>query len=173
MPTVTRRGRKRSTKASKTKSTKKQRSVIRQTVLDKICADLDELTKKNNGWKPHKAVWTIVEETKVDCPWITRHIVNYAFKKHLEKKDAADLLEKQGDSIALEMEESAVDRSSVALNKGGRPTGTTDYNKMKQDVAIRLAMDDMAVEFDLKRKAAKRLNLRLKVGTLYGIINKF
>ena len=56
MPAVTRRGRKRNTKASKTKSTKKQRSVIRQTVLDKICADLDELTKKNNGRKPHKAV---------------------------------------------------------------------------------------------------------------------
>ena len=71
--------------------------------------------------------------------------MNYAFKKYLEKKDGADLLEKQGDLIALEMEESAVDSSSVALNKGGRPTGTTDYNKMKQDVAIRLAMDDMAV----------------------------
>ena len=91
----------------------------------------------------------------------------------MEKIDAADLLEKQGDLITVEMEESTVDSSSVALNKGGRPTGTTDNNKLKQDVAIRLAMDDMAVEFDLKRKAAKRLNLRLKVGTLYGIINKF
>ena len=107
----------------------------------------------------------IVEETKVDCPWITRDIVNYAFKKYLERKGQAELSSNQDDLIALEMEESAVDNSSS--NKGGRPTGTTDQNKMKQDVAIRLAMDDMAVEFDLKRKAAKRLNMRLKVGTLH------
>ena len=44
---------------------------------------------------------------------------------------------------------------------------------MKHTVAVRLVMDDMAVEFDRKRQAAKRLNIHLKVGTLSGIIRKF
>ena len=71
--------------------------------------------------KPHKAVLTIVEETKVDCPWITRDIINYAFKTYLKKKAATEILEKQDGLIALDLEESVVDSSLVALKKGGRP----------------------------------------------------
>ena len=44
---------------------------------------------------------------------------------------------------------------------------------MKYAVALCLAMNDMAVEFDSKKKATKRLHIRLKVGTLSGIIRFF
>ena len=170
MPTVTRRGRKRQSQASKSQSTKKQNRSIRKAVLDQICADLEVETAKNDGRKPHKVVSSIVEETKADCPWITRDIINYAFKTYLKKKEAAAMVEESKNLEVLDLDE---DGSSIRPNKGGRPAGTTDRNKLKIEVATRLAMDDMAVEFDSKRKAAKRLNQRLKVGTLSGIIKKF
>ena len=58
-----------------------------------------------------------MEETKKDCPWITRDIINYAFKKYLKKKATAKISGKQEGLIALNMEESVVDGSLLAREK--------------------------------------------------------
>ena len=57
--------------------------------------------------------------------------------------------------------------------KVGRPIGSTDKSKLEKEVRIRLAMDDMAIEFDTMRREANRKNKYIKKGSLDKIIYKY
>ena len=62
---------------------------------------------------------------------------------------------------------------SAHRNKGGRPRGSSDNAKFQRDEAIRLAQDAMAIDYDEKRKQAKRMGRKLENGCLEKIVMKW
>ena len=58
----------------------------KQLVLDKCCKDIEEASQKLGGRKPYRIVAEMVKDLKEVCPWINRHVKNFAYKKYLKKK---------------------------------------------------------------------------------------
>ena len=137
-------------------------------ILDKICSDLSKKCKDNGGRKPYGAVAKLVNDMKKDCPWINRDIVNYSFKVY-EMKMKAGPVEDSGSTG----DDPSVTDGVSEIKKVGRPTGSTDKKKYDEKTRLRLAMDDMAIEFDSIRKDAHKKNLYVAKGTLKNIIKKY
>ena len=73
------------------------------------------------------------------------------------------------DSVILD----DVAEESVGPKKVGRPIGSTDNSKLERDVRVRLAMDDMAIEFDCDKREAHKKNKYVSKGLLNTIIKKY
>ena len=162
--------RKRKNPVAKQKSTKKLKLNLRKAVLDEVCAQLAEATEKNDGKKPYGFVAKLVNDMKHDYPWITRHTINYAFKLYVIDKSK----EKNSSSVeSVGGADSDPTSDSAPRNKGGRPRGSSYNAKFERDEATRLAQDSMAIEYDQKRKEAKRMRRKLENGCLEKIVKKW
>ena len=159
---------KRSNSVAKQKSTKKLKLSLRKAVLDQVCAQLDNVTEKNKGRKPYGHVAKLVNDMKQDYPWITRHTVNYAFE--LYKRASS---KEKNASVESAIDSSDTESGVACRNKGGRPRGSTDNAKFEREEAIRLAQDSMAIEYDEKRKEAKRIGRKVENGCLEKIVKKW
>ena len=158
--------------ASKQKSAKKLKLNLRKAILDQDCAQLAKVTDKNKGRKPYGHVAKLINDMKNDYLWKTRHTVNCAFKLY-ERDSSREKNVSSVDSSTFVEEQSDAGSRSASRNKGGRTKGSTDNAKFKRGEAIRLAQDSMAIEFDEKRKVAKRLGRKVENGCLEKIIKKW
>ena len=157
--------------ASKEKTAKKFKKKIRQVVLGTVCDRLAEITKK--GRKPYGEVSKIVKDMKSDYPWLNRHVVDYAFQMHQKKVDNSESNSNAVEDNVLSLSGSDTNSGSASRKKGGRPSGTTDDEKVKKDETIRLAQDSMAIEYDHKRKESKRFGRKLENGFLEKLVKKW
>ena len=59
------------------------RKSLRDNVLNNICYEMDYLAKTTkNGRVPYGNVGRLLEDNKVDNPWLTRDKINFAYKKY-------------------------------------------------------------------------------------------
>ncbi len=61
---------------------KRPNKEIRKVLMDQICYELYDATKRSkNGKIPYGLVNKIVKRSKPKDPWVTRNVINFAFKK--------------------------------------------------------------------------------------------
>ena len=69
------------------KALTKREHEARKAVLKTCCSDLqDALNGNSSGRKPYGMVSQMVKELKSSCPWISRDMINYAYKMFLNSK---------------------------------------------------------------------------------------
>lgn len=92
----------------------------KQLVLQKCCKDIEEATKKLNGRKPYGIVSEMVKDLEGVCPWISRHVINFAYKKYLKEKEGE---RKESDSPHLPEDLEVPPTSKI------KPAGRPNENK--------------------------------------------
>ena len=140
----------------------------KQLVLDKCCKDIEEASLKLDGRKPYGIVAEMVKDLKGVCPWINRHVINFAYKKYVKKKED-DL--KKFDLIDLPDLEVPVPETST-LKPAGRPNGTTNDAKYSLKLRIRECRNAAAAEFHEQKNIAKSNGKYVKKGCLEKIIKE-
>ena len=149
-------------KSTSAGTNKKLKNDIRQAVLDKICKELYESSQRNSNKKPYGSVAKIVKDMKTDFPWMNRDVVNYAFKKYQN--------EKRKTSGSEDIDNNLV--AAPTQKKGSRPVGTTMVNKLKKEVATRLCLDQIAIEYHSMRKDARADGRKAERGTFTSIVKR-
>ena len=96
---------------------KERENAAKQLVLDKCCLELYEAAEKNDGRKPYRIVTEMVNDLKSVCPWITRHTINFAYRKFIATKEKR--LEEESPDV----------KGNQSL--GGRPVGSTMEAKVE------------------------------------------
>lgn len=139
----------------------------KQLVLQKCCKDIEEATKKLNGRKPYGIVSEMVKDLEGVCPWISRHVINFAYKKYLKEKEGE---RKESDSPHLPEDLEVPPTSKI--KPAGRPNGTTKDAKYNLKVRIRDCRNAAAAEFHEQKNIAKKEGKYVKKGCLEDIIRK-
>ena len=147
---------------TRNKSVTKREHEARKAVLNTCCLDLDDATKSNSGIKPYGMVSQMVLELKSSCPWISRDIINYAYKMFLDSKKKDEELKKAS--------QPSITTTSDPQSKGGRPLGTTDTAKFNQKRITMSYLDAIAHEFHEQKNVAKREGRNVKKGCIERII---
>ena len=84
------------------------------------------------------------------CPWIIRHVIDFAFKKFSEtqaKLITTPVVEEDGYGVV----------ETTSTKTPGRPAGTTDAGKLKHKYQVAKAHDAAAIEYhDVKMIACKK-----------------
>ena len=90
----------------------------REVLLKQICEEMlyAQSTSASGQKVPWGTVTRIINESKDDFPWLNRNIINFAYKKYLEKIHKQDAL-------------STTSTSPSTLSSGGRPKGQTNLLK--------------------------------------------
>ena len=127
-------------------------------MLDQCCRDLVASVKKNVGRKPYGEVSKIVRDLKGVCPWINRHVIDFAFKKFIKT---------QAKSITSPVvKEYSHDVPETSTRPRGRPTGTTDSDKLQHKYNVARAYDTVAIEYYQEKIIALNKGKNLKRGCL-------
>ena len=121
----------------------------KQFVLDKCCKDIKEASQKLDGRKPYGILADMVKDLKGVCAWINRHVINFAYKKYLKKKE--DEL-KQFDLLDLPDLEAP---ETSTLKPAGRSNGTTNNAKYSLKLRIRECRNAAVAEFHEQKNIAK------------------
>ena len=66
-----------------TKSNSSRKDIAKQAVLERCCSEIDEAMVENGGRKLYRIVAEMLKDLKGVCPWITRHVINFAYEKHM------------------------------------------------------------------------------------------
>ena len=133
-------------------------------MLDQCCRDLVASVKKNVGRKPYGEVSKMVRDLKGVCPWINRHVIDFAYKKFIKS---------QAKSITSPMvKEDGHDIPETSTRPRGRPTGTTDSDKLLHKRNVAQAHDAVANEYHQEKIIALNKGKNLKRGCLKKIIEK-
>ena len=100
-----------------TKSNSNRKDKAKQAVLERCCSEIDEAMVENGGRKLYGIVAEMVKDLKGVCPWITRHVINFAYEKHMGRIVKKDKPQKK---VAKQPQK-----------VGGRPIRTMDIALMK------------------------------------------
>ena len=148
------------------------RKSLRDNVLNNICYEMDYLAKTTkNGRVPYGNVGRLLEDNKVDNPWLTRDKINFAYKKY-----------KNGDEtnvpVAAVAEEASDQETTVQVRTEalagiivGRPKGTTKASKVVLKDAIVSAKNEITTLYQEEKKKAAQQHKRLTDGWLQKLID--
>ncbi len=96
----------------------------------------------------------MVKGLKNVCPWISRHIINFAYNKYIEGKDEALDVERLPDV-------------EVPQSLGGCPIGSTKEAKMEMKNRLRQCLNACASEFNEAKNVTQKNAKYLEKGCLY------
>ena len=143
----------------KQKPCSKIKKHAKYAVLKSICLEINEASKKNGNRKPYGLVKKILGDMSKDYPWLNRNVINFSYEKYIRNKKCFDPVGISGSS-------------AVVSAKNGRPKGTTDRAKHELKVALRDALNAIAVEFEKEKNIAKALGPTMKRGCLEELISQ-
>ena len=104
------------------KSLREEQRKYRKKILHKLCSEISYTSKTSKiGKIPYGFVNKMVQQAKIQEPWITRNVLNFAYKKF-----SKDLTTIMADKETKEPTSSITITSKVP---GGRPKGTTNLQK--------------------------------------------
>ena len=124
------------------------------------------LLLKNGGRKSYGVVSNMVRDLKGVCPWINRHVIDFAYKKFI-KNQAKPIT-----PPVLEGDGSDVPDTSTGTRPRGRPTGTTFADKMSHKYNLARAHDAAAIEYHREKITALKKGKYVERGCLKKIIEK-
>ena len=104
----------------------------REILLKQVCEEMFHApsTSANGSKVPWGSITEIINETKENNPRINQNIINFAYKKYLEKIKKQDAL-------------NITSASSVTTSAGGHPKGNTKLLKHLRKEAITAAKNEV------------------------------
>ena len=131
----------------------------REVLLKQICEEMlyAQSTSASGQKVPWGTVTRIINESKDDFPWLNRNIINFAYKKYLEKIHKQDAL-------------STTSTSPSTLSSGGRPKGQTNLLKHHRKETILAAKNEITELYKNEKEKRKEIGQKLPRGWLKQII---
>ena len=148
------------------KTATQRKNEAKQVVLAQCCRDLAASIKKHGGRKPYGVVSNMVRDLKGVCPWINRHMIDFAYKKFI-KNQAKSIT-----PLVVEGDGRPVPDTSTGTRPRGRPTGTTFAEKMSYRYNIARAHDAAAIEYHQEKITALNKGKNVERDCLKKIIEK-
>ena len=105
----------------------------------------------------------MVRDLKGVCPWINRHVIDFAFKKFSEtqaKLITTPRVEEDGCGVV----------ETTSTKTPGRPAGTTDADKLKHKHRVAKAHDTADIEYHNVKMIARKKGKNVERGCLKKII---
>ena len=136
----------------------------KKSIKEGICKKIDVAKLENNGRTPHKFLQDLLEGHKEVCPWLTRNVVNRAYKTHMER------MRDQIVRLHTAFQPPPPLPAAESRSRGGRPQGTTRDDKQNYEVATVAVTNEIATAFMVEKQEAKQEGKRLKSGRLKEII---
>ena len=135
---------------------KKRREILVQQICEEM---LYSQTTSVSGTKvPWGTITRIINETKDDNPWINRNVINFAYKKYLEK------IHKQDHD--LKITPSTASSAPSSATAGGRPKGQTNLMKQHRKEAITAAKNEITELYKDEKERRKGIGQILPRGWL-------
>ena len=148
-----------------TGTTTSRRDVAKQAVLEKCCSEIDEAMKENDGRKPYGIVADMVKDLKHVCPWITRHVINFAYEKHTGR-----WITRAKEPMVVKEKEQPTETPKP--NVRGRSIRTTNEAKHEMKVRKQKCLEAASLQYDYEMKTAKQRGRYIRRGTLARIIRE-
>ncbi len=139
---------------------------LRRNFLERICEKMYNASQSSPTNKvPWGYVSNILKETKNDEPWLTKHKINFAFKKFCAKKS-------QETKSLLGGEDSTIITSCSTTNTGGRPKGTTIIKKQHYRETFIAAKNEITSLFKKEQEEYRKKGETLPRGWLKNTIER-
>ena len=179
------------TKSQKTRNSKKvarlanrARKISRDAFLSDLCKGMYDAYVQNNSRLPYRHLENILREVKPDNEWITRNILNKAFRKYRlemdQKPESKPPSESNNDvpkTVGLKQSGSLLSDLSNVSSTGpsksksvGRPVGKTFLKKKADESKLIAGKNEIAKKYCALKETAAKKGTRVKAGTLNEII---
>ena len=130
-------------KSSLSKSLRADKKAYRDKVIRRLCDEINYAARSSiNGKIPHGFIKKIIDETKVEEPWINRNLISFAYRKYVRRME-------EGIS---EKAPSSIESSGTQI---GRPKGSTNMKKHHLKEVVLAAKNEIATIY-LKEKEEKK-----------------
>ena len=131
------------------KSLCEERRKYRKKILHKLCSEISYASKTSKNDKiPYGFVNKMVQQGKIQEPWISRNVLNFAYKKF-----SKHLTTIMADKETKEPTSSITITSKVP---GGRPKGTTNLQKHHLNEVLFATKNEIASLYLKEKKSIKR-----------------
>ena len=139
----------------KSKSWSQTNKSRRKLLLNQICEELLYMESTSpNGKLPWGSVTNIVKQTQGDNPWVTRNIINFAYKKYTSK------MKKKSP------EDEATTLSTTPTKSGGRQKGDTYLLRKHRKDVIAAAKNEITQLYKEEKNRSNQMGKILPAGWL-------
>jgi len=138
---------------------------LRSKFIENICNEMYEASMTSKNKKvPWGFVSKLLKDAKKEEPWVTKNMINFAFKKFRSKKNLGN--EEELDSKSNTTINESTTTATTGTYSGGRPKGTTIVNQHHQKEALRAAKNEIATLYQEKKTKCNNNGEKLPNGWL-------
>ena len=137
---------------------------LRSNFVENICNQMYEASMTSKNKKvPWGFVTKLLKDAKKEEPWVTKNMINFAYKKFRLKKNLGN------EELDSSRSNTTINKSTTATtgtNSGGRPKGTTIVNQHHHKEALRAAKNEIATLYKEEKTKCNNNGKKLPKGWL-------